>query len=143
MIMSKNDESVNSVSRISAGTSIAGEMYSANDIRIDGNFEGHIFSKGRIVIGESARVKGDVICSNMDLWGKMEGNIYVKDVLSLKSGSSTGGNINTKKFVVELGAAFDGTCKMISDDEFQKVASAVKSPVASAVDAAAQNSGKK
>ena len=127
--MSKNEENVNSVIRISAGTSIAGEIYSVNDLRIDGSFEGHIFSKGRIVIGESAVVNGDVICTNLDLWGKMTGNVYVKDTLSLKSCSSTAGNINIKKFVVELGALFDGTCKMISDEEFQKIASEVKSPV--------------
>lgn len=141
--MSKNEENVNSVSRISAGTAIAGEIYSVNDLRIDGSFEGHIFSKGRIVIGEGAVVNGDVICTNLDLWGKMTGNVYVKDTLSLKSCSSTTGNINIKKFVVELGALFDGTCKMISDEEFQKIASEVKSPVPERTLESSQDSRKK
>ena len=34
-------------------------------------------------MGETAVVKGDIICENIDLWGKVEGNIYVKDTLSL------------------------------------------------------------
>ena len=60
---------VNSISRISAGTVIKGEIVSPYDIRIDGTFEGKIQSKGRVVIGESAHIKGDIICENIDLWG--------------------------------------------------------------------------
>ena len=63
--MSKSDETINSVSRISAGTSVSGEIYSANDIRIDGRFEGRIYSKGRIVVGETADVKGCIICARL------------------------------------------------------------------------------
>ncbi len=128
--MSKSDETINSVSRISAGTSVSGEIYSANDIRIDGRFEGRIYSKGRIVVGETADVKGCIICASMDLWGKIDGDVYVRDVLSLKGGSGINGNINTRKFIVELGATFDGTCRMISEEEFQKAASEVQVPEA-------------
>ena len=77
---------VNSISRISTGTVIKGEIMSPYDIRIDGTFDGKVQSKGRVVIGETAVVKGDIICENIDLWGKVEGNIYVKDTLSLKIG---------------------------------------------------------
>ena len=52
---------VNSISRISAGTVIKGEIVSPYDIRIDGTFEGKIQSKGRVVIGESAHIKGDIL----------------------------------------------------------------------------------
>lgn len=141
--MSKSEETVNSVSRISAGTSLVGEMQSANDIRVDGNFEGRICSKGRIVIGESADVKGTVICSSMDLWGRMSGDVYVREVLSLKGGSGMIGNVNTRKFIVELGASFDGTCKMISEEEFQKISSQVRQPVQEQTVEPVQNSRKK
>lgn len=113
---------VNSVSRISAGTVIKGEIVSPYDIRIDGSFEGKISSKGRVVIGESAVIKGDIVAVNVDLWGKIDGNIFVKDILSLKSGCSLTGNIQTKKLYVELGSEFNGNCKMIGDEEFAKVA---------------------
>ena len=59
----------NSISRISAGTVIKGEIVSPSDIRIDGSFEGKIQSKGRVVIGESAMIKGDIVCDCIDLWG--------------------------------------------------------------------------
>ena len=113
---------VNSISRISAGTVIKGEITSPNDIRLDGTFEGKVQSKGRVVIGETAVIKGDIICENVDQWGKVEGNIYVKDTLALKEGCAVNGNINVRKLSVELGATFNGTCRMITEAEFDKVA---------------------
>ena len=112
---------VNNVSRISAGTVIKGEIVSPNDIRIDGLFEGKVISKSRVVIGESANVKGDIICENIDLWGKVEGNLYVKDTLALKEGSNINGNLHIRRLLVELGATFNGTCKTVTEAEFDKL----------------------
>ena len=118
---------VNSISRISAGTVIKGEILSPTDIRIDGTFEGKVHSKGRVVLGETAIVKGDIICNNIDLWGKVEGNVYVKDTLSLKAGCSMDGNLHTRRLSVELGATFNGSCKTITEAEFDKL-SGVQQP---------------
>jgi cytoskeletal protein CcmA (bactofilin family) len=115
---------VNSISRISAGTIIKGEIVSPCDIRIDGTFEGKIQSKGRVVIGETAFIKGDIICDNIDLWGKVEGNVFVKDTLNLKDGCVVNGNLNIRKISVELGATFNGNCKMISEADFDRVSGA-------------------
>lgn len=115
---------VNSISRISAGTVIKGEILSPGDIRIDGTFEGRLQSKGRVVIGETAVIKGDIFCDNVDLWGKVEGNIYVKDTLALKEGCVVNGNLHIKKLSVELGATFNGNCKTITDAEFDKISGA-------------------
>ncbi len=120
--MARTEEIVNSVSRISSGTKISGELFSTNDLRIDGCFSGKIFSKGRIVIGETAEVSGEIICTNADIWGRLKGDIYVKDILSMKKGSKVDGNLNVNKIVVELGVAFNGTCRMITTEEFDKTA---------------------
>ena len=112
---------VNSISRISAGTIIKGEIVSPSDIRIDGTFEGKIQTKGRVVVGETALVKGDIICENIDLWGKVNGNVYVKDTLALMEGCHVDGNLNIKRLSVELGATFNGNCRMITDGEFNKI----------------------
>ena len=121
MAKSEPNLNVNTISRISVGTIIKGEIVSSSDIRIDGTFEGKIQSNGRVVIGESASVKGDVICENLDLWGKVDGNVYVKDTLSLKQGCSVDGNVHIRRFCVELGSTFNGNCKMITEDEFEKL----------------------
>ena len=116
---------INEVSRISAGTVFKGEITSPNDIRIDGTFEGKVYSKGRVVVGDKAVVKGDIICQNVDFWGKMTGNFYVKDTLSLKSGCIVDGDLHVKRLQVELDAKFNGNCKMISESEFDKIASEI------------------
>ena len=113
---------VNSISRISAGTVIKGEIISPTDIRIDGTFEGRVQSKGRVVVGESAVIKGDIVCENVDLWGKVDGNLFVKDTLSLKEGCVVDGNLHIRRLAVELGATFNGNCKTITEAEFNKLA---------------------
>ncbi len=117
----ENVVNANTVSRISAGTIIKGEIISPSDIRIDGKFEGKIQSKGRVIIGESAVIKGDILCNDIDLWGKVEGNVYVKDTLSLKEGCVVNGNLHIRRLSVELGSTFNGNCKMITDAEFDKI----------------------
>ena len=122
MAKSEPNLNVNSISRISAGTVIKGEIISPSDIRIDGTFEGKVQTKGRVVVGETAVVKGDIICENIDLWGKVNGNVFVKDTLALMEGCQVDGNLNVKRLSVELGATFNGNCRMITDGEFNKVA---------------------
>ena len=133
---------VNSISRISVGTVIKGEIFSPTDIRIDGTFEGRVHSKGRVVIGESAVIKGDVVCDSIDMWGKVDGNIFVKDTLSLKEGCVVNGNLHVRRLSVELGATFNGNCKTITEAEFNKLAgvetAASAQPAAHAKQPAAQ-----
>ena len=117
----ESNVNVNEVSRVSAGTVFKGEINSPNDIRIDGIFEGRICSKGRVVVGEKANVKGDIICMNVDFCGTMKGNFYVKETLSLKSGCTVDGDLHIKRLQVELDAKFNGNCKMITEAEFDKL----------------------
>ena len=121
MASQTNSLNANSVSRISAGTVVKGEIQSPYDLRVDGTFEGKIQTKGRVVIGESAVIKGDIICENIDLWGRVDGDLFVKDTLALKNGCKMNGNINISRLSVELGATFNGACRTISEDEFNKL----------------------
>ena len=120
----------NSVSRISAGTVIKGEIISPNDIRIDCVFEGKLMVKGKVVVGESATIKGDIICDNADIYGKVDGNIYVKDTLGLKDGCTMNGNLHIRRISVELGSTFNGNCKMINESDFEKFSGGEKKPAA-------------
>ena len=115
----ENSVNVNDVSRISAGTSVKGEITTPGDLRIDGNFEGTVRSEGRVVVGEKATVKGNIFCQNMDFCGTMTGNFYVKDTLSLKSGCKVDGDLHIKRLQVELDAQFNGNCRMIDESQFE------------------------
>ena len=112
---------VNDVSRISAGSSIKGEITSPNDIRIDGNFEGKIISQAKVVVGVKAVIKGDIVSSSCDFWGKIDGNFFVKDTLSLKDTCVVTGDLHIRRLQVDLDATFNGNCKMIGESEFNQL----------------------
>lgn len=114
---------VNDISRISAGSTIKGEITSPNDIRIDGTFEGKVVSQAKVVVGEKAVIKGDIVCSNCDFWGRINGNFYVKDTLSLKSTCVVDGDLHIRRLQVDLDATFNGSCKMIDENEFNQLTS--------------------
>ena len=118
---SGDSNGVNDISRISAGSSIKGEITSPNDIRIDGNFEGKVISQAKVVVGEKAIVKGDIVCANCDFWGRIDGNFYVKDTLCLKDTCVVTGDLHIRRLQVDLDATFNGNCKMISEDEFNRL----------------------
>ncbi|MBR0174337.1 MAG: polymer-forming cytoskeletal protein [Bacteroidales bacterium] len=108
----------NNVSHISSGTAIKGEISSVADIRVDGNVQGKVYSKGRVVVGEEASLTGTLACENVDFWGKIEGDVYVKDTFSLKSTAAVNGNIHVRRIQVEMGAQINGTCNMISEEDY-------------------------
>ena len=119
-----NTVNVNDVNRIAAGAKFTGDIATVNDIRIDGSFEGRLFSEARVVVGEKAVVKGDIFATFIDFNGSMlGGNFYVKDTLSLKSGCTVEGDLFFQRFQVELDAKFTGRCQVMSETEFHKVAS--------------------
>ena len=122
-IMQKAAETVvnvNDITRIANGASIKGDLSSPSDIRVDGSISGNVYSGGRIVVGETANLSGALMCSNLDLWGKMEGEIYVKDTISIKSTSVINGNLHVRKLQVEIGAQINGSCQMITEQEYDK-----------------------
>jgi len=109
------------ISRIAQGTKIKGEVTASGDIRIDGELEGKIMSDGKVLFGDGAMMKGNIEASDVDFYGKIEGDIIVRNVLSLKSTATVNGNIHVRKLQVDLGAQFNGACHMLSQAE-EKVA---------------------
>ncbi len=101
-----------SINLIGQGTIITGDLSCKGDIRIDGEIVGNVISMAKVVIGESGSVKGDVIGTNADISGTLEGDVTVNDTLFLKSTAVLNGDIVTNKLIVEAGAIFTGNCNM-------------------------------
>ncbi len=111
--MAKNFEPESKLPNIiGQGTKIVGDIDTNGDIRIDGNIEGNVTSKGKVVIGSNGLIKGEVFCSNAELAGSLNGKISVSELLSLKASSKVNGDIKTGKLNIEPGAIFTGTCNM-------------------------------
>jgi len=97
---------------IAQGTSIVGDLISDGDFRIEGKLKGTITANGRIVIGETGEIEGQMSCKHADISGKVKGNIQVEELTMLKQHSQFEGNITTKQLSVEPGALFSGECQM-------------------------------
>lgn len=97
---------------IGPGTKIIGNIETNGDIRIDGNIEGNINSKGKVVVGNNGFVKGEIICNNAEISGSLNGKMSVTELLSLKASSKVNGDIKSGKLSIEPGALFSGTCSM-------------------------------
>ena len=111
--MAKNNNNIsNSINLIGQGTTIKGDINSDGDIRIDGSLKGNIISKGKVVVGTTGSIKGEINCKNTDISGKVEGKITVSELLSLKSTANIIGDIITNKLAIEPGTKFSGTCNM-------------------------------
>lgn len=105
-------ETTTAINLIGAGTEITGDVNSNGDIRIDGILTGNLKTAGKVVVGETGRVNGEIDCKNSEVLGEIHGKIKVSDLLSLKATSKIFGDILTKKLAIEPGSKFTGNCKM-------------------------------
>ena len=110
--MLKSSEKNNDINSIAFGSTLEGDLRSTCDVRIDGHLTGSVKTDGKIVIGTSGIVEGDILCSNADIAGEIKAKITVSQVLSLKSTSKLNGDIVTNKLSIEPGASFSGSCSM-------------------------------
>lgn len=124
---------INEVSRIAAGTEVKGNLISSSDIRIDGMFEGDLVTTGKLVLGEKAVLKGNAVCTSADVWGNIEGELYVGEAVTFKSTASFKGNLKTVKICIEMGVRFTGNCQIISVEEFKGYSSQYLKPENSAL----------
>jgi len=75
----------NNINLVGLGTEINGDIKSTGDLRIDGTLIGNLNVKGKVVVGETGKIKGELLCRNSDISGVVEGKITVDELLSLKS----------------------------------------------------------
>lgn len=101
-----------SINLIGAGTIIDGDIKSNGDIRIDGTLTGSLNVKGKLVVGPTGNIDGEITCQNADVSGSIKGKINVTELLSLKATSKLSGDIITNKLSIEPGADFSGSCSM-------------------------------
>lgn len=112
--MAKNTipEPPSSANLIQSGTSITGDIQSNGNIRIDGTLNGTVNAGGKVILGSTGSVEGEIKCINADIEGRVNGIIKVKELLSFKATAVVTGEIYTSKLAIEPGAKFTGTCRM-------------------------------
>lgn len=116
--MAKNFEIDNqTINLIGTGTLIEGNVTSSGDIRVDGSLKGMLNTKGKVIVGESGKIEGEVRCKNFDVEGTIDGKVIVSELLSLRDKSKLNGEIITNKLAIEPGAIFSGKCDMTGSNQ--------------------------
>jgi cytoskeletal protein CcmA (bactofilin family) len=100
------------MSTIANGMSVNGDIVAEGDLRIDGHILGNIRSNAKLVVGESAIVDGDIEARNVDIFGTVNGNATIAELLCLKSKCVINGNISVGRLDIEANAVFNGKCTM-------------------------------
>ena len=98
--------------KIAQGTSYNGDITSEGSFRIEGKVEGSIKTSGKVVIGKTGEVEGEITCENADIEGAFKGDISVNATLALRATANVNGKANIDKLSVEPGAVFNATCTM-------------------------------
>lgn len=94
------------------GTTIEGVLNAGSDIRIDGQLNGKLICAGRLILGATGVIDGEVECQNAIIEGKFTGKLVVKELLNIKETANVSGDIRTSKLLVQAGAMFNVNCDM-------------------------------
>ena len=97
---------------IGNGTVIKGDIECSGDIRIDGQLIGSLKSNGKVVIGQTGTLEGDLTCKQADISGTIKGTIKAEELTALKATSKVEVDLITKQLLIEVGAQFTGKCNM-------------------------------
>lgn len=93
---------------IGSGTKLTGNLYSEGSIRIEGEIEGEIVSKGDVYVGEAGRLAADIKARNVVVAGEVQGNVDAESKLEIVPTGKLIGDITMSTLVIEDGATFKG-----------------------------------
>jgi len=99
---------------VGSGTAITGESTFKSLLRIDGKFSGRICSPtGSLIVGAGGVVDANIEVAVATIQGTVNGDIVATQRLELGRAGKLNGNIQTPSLMIEQGAVFEGSCKMI------------------------------
>ncbi|WNJ98410.1 polymer-forming cytoskeletal protein [Thalassospiraceae bacterium LMO-JJ14] len=104
---------------VSRDLSIVGDLLSDGEIQIDGKVNGDIRTR-ILIVGESAKVKGEIVAETCHVLGRVDGQIKAK-VVKLADTAHVVGDILHEDLSIETGAFLEGHCKrMVIPEDVHK-----------------------
>ena len=100
--------------KILSGTEFRGDIVSDSNIQIEGDIIGNVSCSGKVLIGSSGKLKGNLVCVNAEIDGTVHGELTVENLLTMHSTARIKGDIQSTKLTIEEGAYFEGACVMKS-----------------------------
>jgi cytoskeletal protein CcmA (bactofilin family) len=100
---------------VGSGTMLTGEATFKGMLRVDGHLSGRISSEGgTLIVGNNGQVDANVEVAVATIHGTVNGDIVASQRLELGRAAKVNGNIQTPSLVIEQGALFEGSCRMVA-----------------------------
>ena len=115
MALRIDDISINTI--IGQGSAITGNIRINGFVRIDGDIDGNLETDGNIIIGENARIRGNIKAKSVIIGGIVLGNIEATQSIKILSAAAVVGDIISHKVQVEQDAIIHGHFISIKDEQ--------------------------
>lgn len=100
------------------GASYQGKLTFEGRVRIDGEFDGEVFSPGTLVIGEGAEIRGTLdVGVLIVLGGEVWGKVHARELVEVHAAAVVHADVETPQVFIDRGAIFDGRCTMGGDSK--------------------------
>ncbi|HOT62334.1 MAG TPA: polymer-forming cytoskeletal protein [Treponemataceae bacterium] len=107
------DVSINTI--IGPGSFIRGSLAVSGFIRVDGDIDGNLDTPSRVIIGEGARIKGNVRSLYATIGGVVQGDVIAPEGVVVLSSGMVLGSIITKRLKVDEDVILNGACVAVND----------------------------
>jgi cytoskeletal protein CcmA (bactofilin family) len=97
---------------LSSDVSIDGDLIFRNELLIDGKVNGKINATGTLIVGKSARIRGEVRVKSVMVHGTIEGNVFASERCLLEPGATLRGDIESPRLALNENASFLGRAKV-------------------------------
>ena len=99
---------------VGGGTVVTGEANFKAMMRVDGHLSGRVSSSsGTLIVGANGKVDANIEVAVAVIHGTINGDIIATQRLELGRAARVNGNIQTPSLIIEQGAMFEGSCKMV------------------------------
>ncbi len=115
MAFPNDDISINTL--IGPGSFIQGDLNVKGFIRFDGDIDGNLETTGKLIIGEQARIRGNIHATSAIIHGIVEGDVVAPEGVRLFSTATVIGDIVSKKILVEEKVFVQGQCIIFENSE--------------------------
>jgi len=96
---------------------VEGTLETSGVFRLDAEMKGTILSSHSLVLGESARMEGQIEGNHIVISGKFDGVIFAKGRVEIHAKGVVTGEIHSPCLIIEAGGIFDGRCHMLASSE--------------------------
>ena len=102
------------------GVRLEGTLELSGTFRLDAQVKGNIISAQTLILGEGARVEGQIEGNHVVVAGRFDGVIFAKGRVEIRPKGVVTGEVHTPCLVIEPGGIFDGRCHMIGASQAAK-----------------------